>query len=120
MIRLSIRLPRRLFLRRQGPVHAPRPGRGEGGQGPVLQPRPDPEVDPRPLPEPSAEELERIEAAVASLPPLEREVFLAARLDGMDYREIARRTGRSVHDIERRMSRAIRVISKALEEGGGP
>ncbi|WP_166675166.1 sigma-70 region 4 domain-containing protein [Novosphingobium sp. PhB55] len=72
------------------------------------------------MPEPSAEELERIEAAVASLPPLEREVFLAARLDGMDYREIARRTGRSVHDIERRMSRAIRVISKALEEGGGP
>ncbi len=79
-----------------------------------------PGFDRKSLAGPSPEHLARIESAVASLPSLEREVFLASRLGGMDYREIAQRTGRSVRDIERRMSRAIHLISAALEKDGGP
>lgn len=64
--------------------------------------------------------LARLEAAMATVPKIDREIYLAARLDGMSDSQIARITGRSVRDIERRMSRAIHLISAALEKGGGP
>jgi len=78
-----------------------------------------PDIDLEALGEPPPGLLERLEAAMAALSTVDREVFLAARIDNMSYVEIARRTGRSVKDIEKRMSRAIGTITRMLEESGG-
>jgi RNA polymerase sigma-70 factor (ECF subfamily) len=96
--------------------------RGSKGtyQAPLSQPLVPPAIDLEALGEPPPGLLERLEAAMAVLPAVDREVFLAARIDNMSYVEIARRTGRSVKDIEKRMSRSIGVITRILEEGGGP
>lgn len=45
--------------------------------------------------------LRRLEAVVQQLKPLTREIFLAHRLDGYSYAEIARRTGLSVKGVEK-------------------
>lgn len=87
---------------------------------PSSQPVVPPDIDIDALGEPPPGLLELLEAAMAALPAVDREVFLAARIDNMSYVEIARRTGRSVKDIEKRMSRSIGVITRILEEGGGP
>src|SRR3546814_11851345 len=52
--------------------------------------------------------LVRIEEAVLRLKPLTREIFLACRLDGYSYAEIAERTGLSVRGVEKQMSKAIK------------
>ncbi len=76
-------------------------------------------IDLEALGEPPPGLVERLEAVMAALPAVDREVFLAVRIDNMSYVEIARRTGRSVKDIEKRMSRAIGAITRMLEESGG-
>lgn len=76
-------------------------------------------IDLEAMGEPPPGLVERLEAAMAALPAVDREVFLAVRIDNMSYVEIARRTGRSVKDIEKRMSRAIGTITRMLEESGG-
>lgn len=96
-----------------------RKGKG-AGTVPTAQPIVPPGIDLEALGEPPPGLLERLEAAMAALPAVDREVFLAARIDNTSYVEIARRTGRSVKDIEKRMSRSIGVITRMLEEGGGP
>ncbi len=58
--------------------------------------------------------LARIEEAVLRLKPLTREIFLACRLDGYSYAEIAERTGLSVRGVEKQMSRAIRQLGRHL------
>lgn len=58
--------------------------------------------------------LVRIEEAVLRLKPLTREIFLACRLDGYSYAEIADRTGLSVRGVEKQMSRAIRQLGRHL------
>ena len=58
--------------------------------------------------------LVRIEEAVLRLKPLTREIFLACRLDGYSYAEIAERTGLSVRGVEKQMSRAIRQLGRHL------
>lgn len=58
--------------------------------------------------------LARLEAAVARLKPLTREIFLACRLDGYSYAEIAQRTGLSVRGVEKQMSRAIKQLGRHL------
>ena len=58
--------------------------------------------------------LNRIEVAMLSLPMRVREVFLAHRLDGFSYGEIAVRTGLSVKTIEKDMSRAIAHLDRVL------
>jgi len=63
--------------------------------------------------------LARFEKAVRSLPDIEREVFLAVRLDGLSYIEIAARTGRSAEEIERHFAAALYAIQRTLDEGGG-
>lgn len=70
--------------------------------------------------EPTPEQIARVEAAVASLPEIEREILLAARLDNMSYADIARRTGRSVKDIEKRIATAVRLLTRRFEEDGWP
>ena len=58
--------------------------------------------------------LAKLEEAVRSLRRVDREVFLAHRLDAMGYEEIARRTGLSTHQVERAMARALRGIDRYL------
>ncbi|WP_324698895.1 RNA polymerase sigma factor [Novosphingobium sp. RL4] len=59
--------------------------------------------------------LARLEAIVAGLAPRTREIFLAHRIDGFTYGEIAARTGLSVKTVEKHMSRAIGHVTRHLE-----
>lgn len=54
--------------------------------------------------------LARLEQAVLRLKPLTRQIFLACRLDGYSYAEVAERTGLSVKGVEKQMSRAIKQL----------
>ena len=58
--------------------------------------------------------LNRIEQSIQKLKPLTRQIFLAHRLDGYSYAEIAQRTGLSVKGVEKHMSRAIAHIDRTL------
>jgi len=60
----------------------------------------------------------RLEQALAGLPRLQREIFLAHRLDGLSYDQIALRTGLSVRRVERPLARALCVIDRQLSGGG--
>lgn len=83
-------------------------------------PDPHPPDPDRPDPgRPDSDRLRRLEAAVRALPEAEREIFLAVRLDGMDFAQIARRTGYSRGQVEKRLACAIARITRAMNEGGG-
>jgi len=58
--------------------------------------------------------LARLEQAVLRLKPLTRQIFLACRLDGYSYVEIAEQTGLSVRGVEKQMSRAIKQLGRHL------
>lgn len=60
--------------------------------------------------------LKRMERALRKLPRMRREIFLAARLDDMDYVEIAERTGLSVREVEREIAKALLSISRRLDK----
>ena len=59
--------------------------------------------------------LRRIEAAMLRLKPRTREIFLAHRLDGMSYAQIAEQTGLSVKGVEKQMTKAIAQIRRAMD-----
>ena len=59
--------------------------------------------------------LRRMEEAMLNIPKLQREIFMAHRLDDMSYEEIARRTGLTVGQVERHLARAIYKLSKQLD-----
>ncbi len=59
--------------------------------------------------------LRRLEEAMLNIPKLQREIFMAHRLDSMPYDEIARRTGLTVRQVERHMARAIYKLAKQLD-----
>jgi len=61
--------------------------------------------------------LRRIERAVEKLKPRTREIFLAHRVDGLSYAEIAERTGLSIKGVEKQMSKAIAKIDRMLDRG---
>ncbi|MGS1016127.1 RNA polymerase sigma factor [Allosphingosinicella humi] len=56
--------------------------------------------------------LRRIEAALMRLKPRTREIFLAHRIDGYSYAEIAARTGLSIKTVEMHMTRAIAHLDR--------
>lgn len=58
--------------------------------------------------------LRRIEAAVARLKPLTRQIFIACRVDGFSHAEIAGQTGLSIKGVEKQMGKAIRQLSRHL------
>jgi RNA polymerase sigma-70 factor (ECF subfamily) len=62
--------------------------------------------------------LSRLEAALRSMPVTEREIFLAVRLDGLSYADIARRTDRTPQEVERSFAAALRHILRSIDEGG--
>ncbi len=66
--------------------------------------------------EPDPKRLARVEAALARLPAMERQIFLAMRLDRMDIREIARRTGLSKRQVQKRIGAAIKALGRSLAE----
>lgn len=65
----------------------------------------------------SRDALRRLETALAKLKPQTREIFLAHRLHGFTYAEIADRTGLSVKGVEKQMSKAIATIDRLLDRG---
>lgn len=60
--------------------------------------------------------LARLEPALLTLPRRRRATFLAVRLDGASYAELAAQTGLSIKQIEREVARAIAQIDRCLEE----
>jgi RNA polymerase sigma-70 factor (ECF subfamily) len=62
----------------------------------------------------SRDMLNRIEAAMLRLRPKTREIFMAHRIDGLSYGEIAERTGLSVKGVEKQMSKALQQIDRML------
>jgi RNA polymerase sigma factor (sigma-70 family) len=60
--------------------------------------------------------LSRIETSIEKLKPITRQIFLAHRVDGYSYAEIAERTGLSVKGVEKHMSRAIAHIDRAFAQ----
>jgi RNA polymerase sigma-70 factor (ECF subfamily) len=60
--------------------------------------------------------LNRLDATLLRLAPRTREIFLAHRVDGYSYVEIAGRTGLSVKGVEKHMSKAIAHIDRTLGE----
>ncbi|AYJ84844.1 RNA polymerase sigma factor (plasmid) [Sphingomonas paeninsulae] len=73
-------------------------------------------VDPVALLE-SRDRLQRLERAMAAMKPATREIFMAHRLDGDTYRDIAARTGRSIKGIEKQMGKALYIINRAMRNG---
>jgi RNA polymerase sigma-70 factor (ECF subfamily) len=63
----------------------------------------------------SRDTLRRLEQALGKLKPRTREIFLAHRIDGLTYAEIAERTGLSVKGVEKQMSKAIAKIDRFLD-----
>ena len=59
--------------------------------------------------------LERLEAALLTLPRFSCEVFLANRLDGLSYAEIAILTKTSVKRIKREMALALFGLARAMD-----
>lgn len=65
--------------------------------------------------DPDPETIKRMERAVRMLPRLQREIFLAARLDDMSYVEIAERTGLPVREVEREIAKALASIARHMD-----
>lgn len=60
-------------------------------------------------------ELARLEHAIWRLPRRQREVFLAVRLDGLSYAEIAERTGLNVREVEQHFAQSLLHLANALD-----
>ena len=62
----------------------------------------------------SRDMLNRLEAAMMRLRPRTREIFMAHRIDGLTYSEIAERTGLTVKGVEKQMSKALMQLDRVL------
>ncbi|OHT19107.1 RNA polymerase sigma factor [Edaphosphingomonas haloaromaticamans] len=60
------------------------------------------------------DKLNRLQNALMRLKPKTREIFLAHRLDGLSYRQIAERSGLSIKGVEWHMTKAIDYLDRAL------
>jgi RNA polymerase sigma-70 factor (ECF subfamily) len=59
-----------------------------------------------------------MEAAVAEMDPVTRDVFVRHRLDGWSYNRIARERGLSVAEVEDHIARAISTLDRGLRQLG--
>lgn len=75
-----------------------------------------PGLDPHRLLE-SRDMLNRLEAAMMRLRPKTREIFMAHRVHGESYAEIAARTGISVKGVEKQMAKALVQLDRILHRG---
>ena len=64
---------------------------------------------------PDTEILRRLEAAMMNMPKLQREIFIAHRLDNLSYDEIGRRTGLTSEQVERQIAKAIYKLVKKMD-----
>jgi RNA polymerase sigma-70 factor (ECF subfamily) len=62
----------------------------------------------------SRDMLMRLEAAMMRLRPRTREIFMAHRVHGESYAEIAERTGISVKGVEKQMAKALVQLDRIL------
>ena len=62
----------------------------------------------------SRDMLRRLEAAMMRLRPRTREIFVAHRIEGLSYAEIAERTGLSIKGVEKQMSKAILQLDRLI------
>ena len=99
------------LLRRWGKAEAFR-----AGAAPSLDLVADPLVDQVAVLE-SRDTLRRLEHAMGKLKPRTREIFIAHRIHGFTYAEIAERTGLSIKGVEKQMSKAIAKIDRLLDRG---
>jgi RNA polymerase sigma-70 factor (ECF subfamily) len=60
------------------------------------------------------DKLDRLHKALMTLSPKTREIFLAHRLDGISYKDIAAQTGLSVKGVEWHMTKAIAHLDRLL------
>lgn len=60
--------------------------------------------------------LRRLEQALHHVPPRSRDIFLAVRLDGMSYADVAEVTGLSVKRVEKIMSKTIGQLTRLMEQ----
>jgi len=60
--------------------------------------------------------MNKIEAAIASLPEKRQEIFRLAREDGLKYREIADRLNISIKTVETQMTLAMKKLRESLKE----
>ncbi|WP_217352847.1 RNA polymerase sigma factor [Sphingomonas sp. ID1715] len=58
--------------------------------------------------------LERLDRSVAKLKPKTRDIFLAHRVEGLTYAQIAERTGLSVKGVEKQMSKALAELDRLI------
>jgi RNA polymerase sigma factor (sigma-70 family) len=63
----------------------------------------------------SEHELERLFAAIRSLPPGCQQVFLLRKVYGMSHKRIAYTVGIAAHTVEQHMTRATRQLGQSLE-----
>ncbi|GAA4773292.1 hypothetical protein GCM10023219_20630 [Stakelama sediminis] len=60
--------------------------------------------------------VQRLETAMMRLRPTTREIFMACRLDGYSYAEVAEHVGISVRAVRKHMGRAIAEIDRAMSD----
>ncbi len=64
---------------------------------------------------PDSDLLRRMKAAIMNIPKRQRDIFIAHRVHGIPYGEIAGRTGLTVREVERHMARAICKLAKQMK-----
>ena len=95
-------------------------GRADGGPtrssvGALSDPRSPSFAGPDPVGQlESRDLLRRLERAMLRLRPKTREIFMAHRVEGLTYAEIAERTGLSVKGVEKQMSKALRHLDRLV------
>jgi RNA polymerase sigma factor (sigma-70 family) len=58
--------------------------------------------------------LRRVDAAMLRLPDKTRQIFVAHRIEGLSYAEIAERTGLTVKGVEKQMSKALVALDRLV------
>jgi RNA polymerase sigma factor (sigma-70 family) len=59
--------------------------------------------------------LAQLDAAMRSMNPKTRDIFMAHRVQGMTYREIAKHFGISTKSVEKQMARALAHVSRLVD-----
>lgn len=64
----------------------------------------------------SRDEVARVDAALLTLKPKTRSIFVMHRIDGLSYAEIARAKGISVGAVEKHIAKALTLLRRRLRE----
>ncbi|ESZ86834.1 MAG: RNA polymerase sigma factor [Blastomonas sp. CACIA14H2] len=59
-------------------------------------------------------QLRRAECAVVHMSPVEREIFLAIRVDELSYSDVAALHGITVAEVERHFAGALRILDRHM------